>query len=94
MLIVRGRRNVRRVLFSCCVDYVAAKHVDADGIVHFGPACFSQPSGTIPCLYIYEKECMDCLDLKRQISEKFTGSVVVCLDTPYAHLFGKFIMQI
>lgn len=28
--------------FSCCVDEVAAQHVDADLIVHYGHACLSQ----------------------------------------------------
>ena len=26
---------------SCCVDEVAAQHVDADAIVHYGHACMS-----------------------------------------------------
>lgn len=26
---------------SCCVDEVGASHVDADCVVHFGPACMS-----------------------------------------------------
>jgi hypothetical protein len=28
--------------YSCCVDEVAAQHVDADAIVHYGHACMSQ----------------------------------------------------
>lgn len=27
---------------SCCVDEVAAQHVDADALVHYGHACMSQ----------------------------------------------------
>ena len=27
---------------SCCVDEVAAEHVQADCIIHFGPACLTQ----------------------------------------------------
>lgn len=27
---------------SCCVDEVAAQHVDADAIVHYGHACMSR----------------------------------------------------
>ncbi|KAI3658888.1 hypothetical protein MP638_003131 [Amoeboaphelidium occidentale] len=34
---------------SCCVDAVAAKHVNADCVVHFGEACFS--SCDIPVFY-------------------------------------------
>jgi len=27
--------------YSCCVDEVAAEHVGADGIIHFGHACLT-----------------------------------------------------
>ena len=27
---------------SCCVDEVAAEHVNCDSIIHFGPACLSE----------------------------------------------------
>ena len=26
---------------SCCVDEVAAEHIGADGIIHFGHACLT-----------------------------------------------------
>jgi diphthamide biosynthesis enzyme Dph1/Dph2-like protein len=29
-------------LGSCCVDEVAAQHVDADAVVHYGRACMSK----------------------------------------------------
>lgn len=29
-------------LGSCCVDEVAAQHVDADAMVHYGYACMTQ----------------------------------------------------
>ena len=28
--------------FSCCIDEVAAEHVNADLIIHYGRACLSQ----------------------------------------------------
>lgn len=28
-------------VYSCCVDEVAADHVNADGIIHFGTACLT-----------------------------------------------------
>ena len=31
-----------KVFLSCCVDEVAASHVDADVVVHYGHACMSQ----------------------------------------------------
>lgn len=28
-------------LYSCCVDEVAAQHVQADSVIHYGHACLS-----------------------------------------------------
>jgi diphthamide biosynthesis protein 2 len=37
---------------ECCADEVAAQHLDADIIVHYGNACLS-PSRSLPVLYIF-----------------------------------------
>lgn len=38
---------------ECCVDFVAAKHIDADLIVHFGNVCdFKIPHGDIPVIFM------------------------------------------
>ncbi|GAA5851614.1 hypothetical protein JCM8547_001149 [Rhodosporidiobolus lusitaniae] len=39
---------------SCCVDEVAAQHVDADFVVHYGHTCLS-PTARLPVLYILTK---------------------------------------
>lgn len=39
---------------ACCVDEVAASHVAADGVVHYGRACLT-PTSTLPVLYIYTR---------------------------------------
>jgi diphthamide biosynthesis protein 2 len=36
----------------CCVDEVAAKHVAADAVVHYGDACLSR-SGHMPVCYVF-----------------------------------------
>lgn len=38
---------------SCCVDVVAAQHINADAIIHFGDSCMSIPP-TIPLLYVFQ----------------------------------------
>ncbi|KAG9289206.1 hypothetical protein G9A89_022515 [Geosiphon pyriformis] len=43
---------------SCCVDEVAAQHVDADFIVHYGGACLS-PTSRLPVLYIFGNQSVD-----------------------------------
>lgn len=35
------QRLILRLAFSCCVDEVAAQHVDADFVVHYGHTCLS-----------------------------------------------------
>nr|XP_053630541.1 2-(3-amino-3-carboxypropyl)histidine synthase subunit 2-like isoform X1 [Cherax quadricarinatus] len=39
---------------SCCVDEVAAEHIGADAIIHFGQTCLS-PTRRMPVLYIFTK---------------------------------------
>lgn len=37
---------------ACCVDEVAAQHVDADVVVHYGRACLS-PTARLPVIYVF-----------------------------------------
>ncbi|MCJ1455010.1 Diphthamide biosynthesis protein 2 [Mycoblastus sanguinarius] len=37
---------------ACCVDEIAAEHVNADAVVHYGQACLS-PTARIPVLHIF-----------------------------------------
>ncbi|VEU36802.1 unnamed protein product [Pseudo-nitzschia multistriata] len=39
---------------SCCPDEVAALHLNADVLIHYGHACLS-PTGTLPVLYSFGK---------------------------------------
>ncbi|XP_068223479.1 2-(3-amino-3-carboxypropyl)histidine synthase subunit 2 isoform X2 [Palaemon carinicauda] len=43
---------------SCCVDEVAAEHVGADAVIHFGRTCLS-PSRRLPILYIFTRIPVD-----------------------------------
>ena len=38
---------------SCCVDEVAAEHVQADCIIHFGPACLTQYVNRATSITVY-----------------------------------------
>lgn len=37
---------------ACCVDEIAAEHVDADVVVHYGRACLS-PTARLPVIYVF-----------------------------------------
>lgn len=39
---------------ACCVDEIAASHIQADAIIHFGNACLSKVT-RLPVLYIFHK---------------------------------------
>ncbi|KAM9000721.1 2-(3-amino-3-carboxypropyl)histidine synthase subunit 2 isoform X1 [Sarcophilus harrisii] len=37
---------------SCCVDVLGAEQAEADALVHFGPACLSPLSGSLPVTHV------------------------------------------
>lgn len=75
---------------SCCVDEVAAQHVDADAMVHYGHACMSQTS-RLPVIYVFGKSPIEVEDCVTKIAETAnlpeTASPRVLLrtDVRYAH---------
>ncbi|KAG2018586.1 diphthamide biosynthesis protein 2 [Coprinopsis cinerea AmutBmut pab1-1] len=54
---------------NCCVDEVAASHVDADFIVHYGYACLSK-TARLPVLYVFGKAEVDVEDCVRSVAQK------------------------
>ncbi|KAJ7231264.1 putative diphthamide synthesis protein-domain-containing protein [Mycena haematopus] len=70
---------------SCCVDEVAAQHVDADAIVHYGYACMSQTS-RLPVIYVFGKKPIDVDECSRCVAQIFEGtSALLRYDVAYAH---------
>ncbi|GAA5844653.1 hypothetical protein JCM5353_001332 [Sporobolomyces roseus] len=77
---------------SCCVDEVAAQHVDADFIVHYGHTCLS-PTARLPVLYILTKRSIDpshaasslASTSKTSLDEEPPKAVVLLYDVGYAH---------
>ncbi|KAI0643281.1 diphthamide biosynthesis protein [Trametes meyenii] len=74
---------------SCCVDEVAAQHVDADALVHYGHACMSQPS-RLPVIYVLGKEPLEpshCVESFLGVLNPSLGykTVVLKFDVAYAH---------
>jgi len=53
---------------SCCPDEVAALHLNADVLVHYGHACLS-PTGTLPMLYSFGKLDIDVPATVQQLEE-------------------------
>lgn len=42
---------------ACCVDEIAAEHVDADVVVHYGRSCLS-PTARIPVIYVFTSQTL------------------------------------
>lgn len=75
---------------SCCVDEVAAEHVGAGCIVHYGSACLS-PSKRLPLMYIFEKRPVDvekCVSSFRELYPDSQSHVILLYDVNYVHAIG------
>lgn len=71
---------------SCCVDEIAAEHVDADAVVHYGRACLS-PTARLPVLHVYTTIDLDYDDVVKSFRESFpdpVAKVILTADVPYA----------
>ena len=75
---------------SCCVDEVAAAHLPADAVVHFGPSCLSPPSG-VPALHVFERHPVPvdaaaaALCALLDEAPAAAAPVLLLFDTAYAH---------
>ncbi|GAA5929266.1 2-(3-amino-3-carboxypropyl)histidine synthase [Sporobolomyces koalae] len=77
---------------SCCVDEVAAQHVDADFVVHYGHTCLS-PTARLPVLYILTKRAIEPAHAASSLASTSKASldaeppkaVVLLYDVGYAH---------
>jgi diphthamide biosynthesis protein 2 len=72
---------------ACCVDEVAAEHVDADVVVHYGRSCLSPPS-RLPVIYVFTERPLDLEHLVATFTETYPdleAKVVLMADIPYSH---------
>lgn len=78
---------------SCCVDEVAAEHVGADCIVHYGGACLS-PSNRLPLMYVFERRPLDrdaCTSAFRELYPDTQSRIILLYDVSYVHAIREFI---
>ncbi|KAK4549326.1 hypothetical protein LTR36_006323 [Oleoguttula mirabilis] len=72
---------------ACCVDEVAAEHVDAEVVVHYGRSCLS-PTARLPVIYVYTSKPLDLEAAVASFEQTYPDkSERVCLmaDIPYSH---------
>eukprot|EP01112_Ceratiomyxa_fruticulosa_P017125 TRINITY_DN5275_c0_g2_i1.p1 TRINITY_DN5275_c0_g2~~TRINITY_DN5275_c0_g2_i1.p1 ORF type:complete len:550 (-),score=118.60 TRINITY_DN5275_c0_g2_i1:24-1673(-) len=72
---------------SCCVDEIAASHVGADFIVHYGRACLSS-TDRLPVLYVYGKSHLNIALLTDELQKVVTldAPLLIFYDVEYAHI--------
>lgn len=71
---------------SCCVDEIAAEHVDADVIVHYGRACLS-PTARLPVIHVYTRRELDhsrAVETFRSAFPDLATKVVVTADVLFS----------
>lgn len=72
---------------SCCIDEVAAEHVKADALVHFGHTCLSYPS-RLPVCFIFGNEPCPLHRLEEGLRLTFRSQetkIIVVFDVQYDH---------
>lgn len=71
---------------SCCVDELAAEHVNADVVVHYGRACLS-PTARLPVIHVFTIQPLEIDPLLHAFQEKFPSRderIILMADVPYS----------
>lgn len=72
---------------ACCVDEIAAQHVDADVVVHYGRACLS-PTARLPVIYVFTVQPLAVESVVGAFQENFREMrerVILMADVSYTH---------
>lgn len=71
---------------ACCVDEIAAEHVNADVVVHYGRACLS-PTARLPVIYVFVEQELDLEAAAKSFEELYPDKqqkVILMADVAYA----------
>jgi len=71
---------------ACCVDEIAAEHVDADVVVHYGRACLS-PTARLPVVHVFTQQVLPLGPLLKAFKETYpdTGQkIILTADVTYS----------
>ncbi|OKL56506.1 Diphthamide biosynthesis protein 2 [Talaromyces atroroseus] len=70
---------------TCCVDEVAAEHVDAEVVVHYGRACLS-PTSRLPVIYVFTHRPLPLEPLVKAFKHTYTdlrAKIIIAADVTY-----------
>ncbi|KAL8869194.1 MAG: hypothetical protein Q9174_004449 [Haloplaca sp. 1 TL-2023] len=71
---------------ACCIDEIAAEHVDADVVVHYGQACLS-PTARLPVIHVFTEQPLavgGAIDEFRATYPDVSQSIILMSDVVYA----------
>ncbi|KAI4128077.1 MAG: hypothetical protein LQ347_004324 [Umbilicaria vellea] len=71
---------------SCCVDEIAAEHVDADVVVHYGRACLS-PTARLPVVHVFTSQPLEMGPLLHAFEDTYPDKakrVILMADVTYS----------
>ncbi|KAF9893586.1 Diphthamide biosynthesis protein 2 [Aspergillus nanangensis] len=71
---------------TCCVDEVAAEHVDADVVVHYGRSCLS-PTARLPVIYVFTHKVLPLEPVVRAFKDTYpdpTTKIILAADVSYS----------
>ncbi|KAH9835495.1 Diphthamide biosynthesis protein 2 [Teratosphaeria destructans] len=72
---------------ACCVDEVAAEHVEAEVVVHYGRACLS-PTARLPVIYVFTSKALHLESTIASFINTYPDKddkVCLMADIPYSH---------
>ncbi|OQS05688.1 diphthamide biosynthesis protein [Thraustotheca clavata] len=83
---------------SCCVDEVAAQHLKADCVVHYGRACLS-PTSLLPVIYVFGNAPCAIVDVVNGLQSTITSlddksTFVVIYEPFYAYMANDMTMAL
>lgn len=81
---------------TCCVDEVAAEHVDADVVVHYGRSCLS-PTARLPVIYVFthkELPLGPVVEAFKNTYPNLSTKVVIAADVGFADHVPKLFEQL
>lgn len=81
---------------SCCVDEVAAEHVNADALVHYGRSCLS-PTSRLPVIYVFGRLPLRVETIIEEVSnalDDHSVPILVVSDTTYISSQSTLVEQL
>ena len=71
---------------SCCVDEIAAEHINAEVVVHYGRACLS-PTVRLPVIYVFSTQHLELKEVTRAFKETYPDrrqKILLMADVTYS----------